>query len=342
MKKNYRPVSILTAISKLFERLLEGQLQLFQNSILHPSVSAFRPGHSCQSVLLKLTEDIRSELDRGQITGLALMDLSKAFDSIPHPLFISKLHAYGMTCSALNLITSYLIERKQRVKLRGCTSDWAPITKGVPQGSVLGPMFFNLFLNDILFALNEAVIYNYADDNILKATADDVNEVKKILINESVKAITWFEMNLMEANPDKFQFMLLGKSVIPEKESLKFSNVEIQCVTSVKLLGVTLDYKLNFNEHINFLAAKAGAQLSALSRVRRFLDVDSKLILVKTFILSHFRYCPIVWHFCGKLNANKLENIQKRALKLALDHSNEDYGQLLAKNIKEQCGFWRC
>ena len=180
-----------------------------------------------------------------------------------------------MTCSALNLITSYLIEQKQRVKLRGCTSDWAPITKGVPQGSVLGPMFFNLFLNEIFFALNEAVIYNYADDNTLKATANDVNEVKKILINESVKAITWFEMNLMEANPDKFQFMLLGKSVIPEKESLKFSNVEIQCVTSVKLLGVTLDYKLNFNEHINFLAAKAGAQLSALSRVRRFLDVDS-------------------------------------------------------------------
>ena len=80
-------------------------------------------------------------------------------------------------------------------------------------------MFFNLFLNDIFFALNEAVIYNYADDNTLKATANDVNEVKKILINESVKAITWFEMNLMEANPDKFQFMLLGKSVIPEKES---------------------------------------------------------------------------------------------------------------------------
>ena len=172
---------------------------------------------------------------------------------------------------------------------------------------------------------------NYADDNTLKATANDVNEVKKIVINESVKAITWFETNLMEANPDKFQFMLLGKSVIPEKKSLKFSNVEIQCETSVKLLGVTLYYKLNFNERINFLAAKAGGQLSSLSKVRRFLDIDSKLILVKTFILSHFRYCPIVWHFCGKLNANKLENIQKRALKLALDHSNEDYGQLLAK-----------
>ena len=126
MKKNYRPVSMLTTISKLSERLQEGQLQLFQNSILYPSVSAFRPGHSCQSVLLKLTEDIRSELDRGQITGLVLMDLSKASDSIPHPLFISKLHTCGMSCSALNLITTYLTEQKQIVKLRGCTSDWAP------------------------------------------------------------------------------------------------------------------------------------------------------------------------------------------------------------------------
>ena len=187
VKKNYRPVSILTAISKLFEKLLEGQLQLFQNSILHPSVSAFRPVHSCQSVFLKLTEDIRLELDRGQITGLVLMDLSNAFDSIPHPLFISKLHAYGMTCSALNLITSYLTERKQRVNLRGCTSNYAIITTGVPQGSVLGSMFFNLFLNDIFFAVNEAVMYSYADDNTLKANA---NEVKKILINKSVKAIT--------------------------------------------------------------------------------------------------------------------------------------------------------
>ena len=84
------------------------------------------------------------------------------------------------------------------------TSDWAPITKGVPQGSVLSSMFLNLFLNDIFFAMNEAVMHNYADDNTLKATANDVNEVKKVLVKESTKAITWLEMNLVEANPDKF------------------------------------------------------------------------------------------------------------------------------------------
>ena len=113
--------------------------------ILNPGVSAFRSGYSCQSILLKLTEDIRSSLDQGYTCGLVLMDLSKAFDCIPHHLLISKLHAYGMSTPSLTLIASYLLERKQRVKLRGCVSDWTTITKGVPQGSVLGPMLFNLF-----------------------------------------------------------------------------------------------------------------------------------------------------------------------------------------------------
>ena len=138
--KKYRPVSVLSTISKLFEKLMKTQLQDFQNVMLHPSVSAFRPVHSCQSVLLKLTEDIRSGLDNGLICGLVLMDLSKAFDSIPYHLLISKLNAYGMLRQALELIASYLLERKQRVKLRSCTSSWTAVNKGVLQGLVLGPI----------------------------------------------------------------------------------------------------------------------------------------------------------------------------------------------------------
>ena len=116
---------------------------------------------------------------------------------------------------------------------------------------------------------------------------------------------------IMEANPNKFEFILLGRNVNPVIESLSFSNVTIQYATEVKLLGVALDYLAYFSSHINNLASKAGAQLFALNRIKHYLDKDARLTLAKTFILSHFRYCPIVWHFCGKVNANKLENIQK-------------------------------
>jgi hypothetical protein len=232
---------------------------------------------------------------------------------------------------ALDLIASYLLERKQRVKLRGCTSDWTAVDKGVPQGSVLGPMLFNFFLNDIFLSFDLSELFNYADDNTILAICKDILSIKKIIAKEASMAIKWFQINLMEANPEKFQFTLLGKNVCPETESLEFSDVKIECESEVKLLGVTLDYKLSFNTHTNNLASKAGAQLSALTRIKRYLDEGCKITLTKTFITSHFRYCPVVWHFCGQGNTEKLENIQKRSLSLALNQPNNDYGALLKK-----------
>ena len=257
--------------------------------------------------------------------------LSKAFDSIPYHLLISKLNAYGMQRQALELIACYLLERKQRVKLRSCTSNWTTVNKGVSQGSVLGPMFFNIFINDIFRSFKESELFNYADDNTILAISKDTETVKNILTNEATLALHWFKINLMEANAEKFQFILLGKNVSPETEYLEFSDVKIGCEPEVQLLGVTLDYKLSFNTHVNNLAAKAGAQLSALTRIKKFLDQDSKLTLAKTFITSHFRYCPVVWHFCGQGNTVKLENIQKRALSLVFSLPDSDYYVLLSK-----------
>ena len=141
---------------------------------------------------------------------------------------------------------------------------------------------------------------------------------------------TTMPMTIQSVHPvHKFEFILFGRNVNPVTESLSFSDVTIQCVTEVKLLGVTLDYKLTFSSHINNLASKAGAQLCALNRIERYLGKDARLTLAKTFILSHFRYCPIIWHFCGKVNANKFENIQKRTLSIALGNFHQDYDSLL-------------
>ena len=190
-------------------------------------------------------------------------------------------------------------------------------------------MFFNIFISDLFSSISCSELYNYADDNTLLAVGRSITQVKDRLTVDSANAISWFQSNLMEANPDKFSFMLFGKDVLPDGETLKLNNVNIPCEQNVKLLGVTLDHKLNFGKHICDLAAKAGAQLSALTRMKRFLDEKSKLLVVKTFILSHFRYCPIIWHFCGRGNTNKLEGIQKRALKLAFGNSTSDYERLL-------------
>ena len=132
----------------------------------------------------------------------------------------------------------------------------------------------------------------------------------------------------MEANPNKFQFILFGRNVNPVTESLSFSDVIIQCATEVKLLDVT-DYKLTFSSHINNLASKAGAQLCALNRIKRYLDKDARLALAKTFSISHFRYCSIIWHFCRKVKPTSWR-IYKKELSIALGNIHQDYDSLLS------------
>jgi hypothetical protein len=331
VKKNYRPVSVLTSISKVFEKLIAQQLSAFQNTVFHPYISAFRRNYSCQSVLLRITEEWREALDQGKYVGTVLMDLSKAFDSMPHSLLISKLHSYGMNLHAIKFLASYLTERRQRVKLTDASSDWLNVEKGVPQGSVLGPALFNIFINDIYGFFVLAKLFNYADDNTLSCIANTIAEVKEILTQESKVAIDWFKMNMMEANPNKFQVMLLSKSQNVSDFSLDIDGNTLMGEDNVKLLGVNIDNRLNFNYHVDILCSKAARQLSALARIHYLLDEDSKISIIRSFIGSNFNYCPLVWHFCGSIYTSKMESILKRALRFAFSDYVSSYESLLYK-----------
>ena len=147
--KNYRPVSILPSMSKIFEKIINEQLSNHFENIFHNYLAAFRPGYGCQTTLLRLVEDWKMALDRNEHVAAILMDLSKAFDCLPHDLTVQKLEAYGLSENACSLVSNYLSNRKQTVKIGEYHSTWLETIKGVPQGSILGPLIFNIFMNDI-------------------------------------------------------------------------------------------------------------------------------------------------------------------------------------------------
>ena len=332
LKGNFRPVSILTSISKIYENVLNHQLLGHFYAIFNDLLSAFRKGHSCQSLLLKFVEDMKNALDQKHAVGALFMDLSKEFDCLPHGLLVAKLHAYGLSPAACCLLGDYLSGRRQRVKISNARSTWETLAKGVPQGSILGPLLFNIFINDMFYFMEKCSLYNYADDNSLSNSAPSVDEVLSNLRHDCEISLRWFNQNGMEANPNKFQFFI-SSSCQNESIELKISdNVTITSEPCIKALGISIDSRLTFTDHISSGCAKAARQLNALSRISKNLDLKCRKLIFQSFVLSNFTYCPIVWHFCGKQNNGKIEKIQDRALRILYDDYASECSELLDKS----------
>jgi len=202
--ENYRPVSILNGLSKIYERFIHNSLSAYAENILSDFIAAYRKTYSSNHVLLRLIENWKKSLDNKNFVGTVLMDLSKAFDCIPHDLLVAKLHAYGLSENAVTFIYSYLKRRKQSVKINNTESIFQILLSGVPQGSILGPILFNIFINDLFLFLKDVDLANFADDNTIYTANKNIEVLIKILERESKSAIDWFKMNEMIVNPDKF------------------------------------------------------------------------------------------------------------------------------------------
>ena len=325
-KKNYRPVSVLTGVSKVIEKCINSQLSSFCEKVLSPHISAYRKGYSCQYSLMKLTEDMRKTLDNGEVATLALTDLSKTFDCLPHDLMVAKLTAYGMHPSAVQLLTSYLRNRQQRVKVGSDRSEWLTILKGVPQGSIIGPSLFNIFLNDYVHFIKSSIV-NYADDNTICAVGKTLQDSLQRCSEDVHSSLLWFAQNQMQANPLKFQFL---HTCVSDDSPLQINNVTLNSEDTVKLLGVNVDKRLKFTAQVDTVIRKCANQLNALKRQSKLLNTRTKLLIYHAFIEANFNFCPLIWMNRNKTDMSRIEKVNKRALRLVYG-GKKSYEELLIK-----------
>ena len=327
-KDNYRPVSILSNMSKIYERCIYDQIEKYFDVILSKYQCGFRKGYSAQHCLISLIEKWKESVDNGGAFGALLTDLSKAFDCLPHDLLIAKLNAYGFDEKALKLIHSYLSNRKQRVKINDSFSSWREILYGVPQGSILGPLLFNIFICDMFYFMENFEIANYADDSTPFSAKSNHKLVLDELETSSSILFKWLRRNYMKANTDKSHILLSGKI----KQAANIDGHQILSENEQTLLGVTIDSNLTFENHINNLCKKASAKLNALARIAGYMDITKRRIIMKSFITSQFGYCPLIWMFHSRRLNNKINLIHERALRITYGDRISTFQELLSKD----------
>ena len=337
---NFRPISVLPVLAKVYESLIHQQVYryLTTNSLLHPCQSGFRPAHSTQDTLLKTVDEWKIALDCGEYIGAILIDLSKAFDTIDHNILLNKLSAYGITKNELKWFKDYLTGRMQRVCVDSTFSDWTTITRGVPQGSILGPLLFLIYVNDLPDVATQCTVNLYADDTTLYYSDKDPLKVQRALNVDLDQTARWIKANGLRMNIAKTQMMTLSrKSAHHRNTSIKvqLDGSEISKTDTVKYLGVSIDNKLKWNVHTEHVRQRALAALSTIKRSSSFLPSSTRKLLFNCLVRPHLDYCSVVWHSCKPTISQRIERIQNYGMRIILNKPP----RTSSSTLREQLGW---
>ena len=337
---NYRPISILPTLSKIYERHIADQIYSFlkKYELLYANQSGFRNLHSCCTALVKMIDCWLKDVDEGKYVGALFLDLKKAFDLVDHELLIEKLKLYHFSKSAVDILKSYLTQRKQLVKLGNVKSDFLQIRSGVPQGSILGPILFLLYINDIPSYISESSSIDlYADDSTVYESGYQLENIQKQLQKTVNKVKLWCKLNNMAINSTKTKCMLISTSIKLKKcakLNISVDNHQIENVSCQKILGVMVQENLKWNAHINHVCKKLNMKLNLLKRISPFLTHDMKKLFYNSYILSQFDYCCILWAKGSSSSLMKLCKVQKRVARLILKKPNKTPSLPLFKTLK--------
>ena len=332
---NYRPISLLPSMSKVFEYVIFDQLMTFltDNKLFCMEQFGFRPGHSTELAALRLVDHLTTEMDNSNVPTNIYIDLSKAFDSLNHSILLKKLNHYGISGCSHKLFCSYLSDRSQYVDFNGQMSTEMPISTGVPQGSVLGPLLFLIYINDLPLVSNIFTMLMYADDTTLYCNVN--NDVTDDLLNyELSKICDWLGANKLALNVSKTKFMVfhtINKHVIYPKLNINGNNIER--VTNFNFLGLTLTSTLSWKQHINKISLKISKSIGVLYRLR---DIYPRAVLQNLYnalILPQFNYCILCWGSVISEN-HSLHILQKKALRLITNSSYISHTEPLCKELR--------
>ena len=329
-RSNYRPISVLPVISRLFEKLVFNQLYeyLVKNKLIHPGQSGFLKLHSTLTCLLKNTDDWYSGLDTGQMVGTVFIDLKKAFDTVDHDLLCKKLEHYGVQQRELSWFQSYLSNRKQFCRVGGVDSRTGVVEIGVPQGSCLGPLLFLIYTNDLPSAVQGSTVSMYADDTSLCLKSRDISQLNEAINDDLAHLDSWLKGNKLSLNVAKTQSMLIATKPkhrtlnnAAEKLHLKIRGSELDLVNKTKYLGVHVDNSLDWKEHIKTVSTKVSRAIGFLKHAKNILPIASLKTLYSSIVEPHFRYCCSVWGCCGTTDIDQLQKLQNRAARIVTNSS---------------------
>ena len=335
---NFRPISVVPTVTKIFEKCIKSQFlaYLTDNNLLCPQQFAYLKHHSTATALHSLADKWLDNINNKQVNGICQLDLSKGFDTVNIDILLHKLVKYGVSAHSITWFESYFTQRSQIVTCNGLLSKPNILNMGIPQGTVLGPIFFLIYVNDFPSYIKSGTAHMYADDSTLSAEGNNVAQMECNLQASLNEAAAWFSANRLVVNGTKSSAMLISTPhVLKHNKNLiqvKVDDVVLPYNTSSKILGVVVDSNLKWDQHINHICKKVNPKIGLIHRLRQMLPLQCLNMIYISLIQPHFDYCITIWGSCAKKHISILQKLQNRAARAMTGIF--DYNQSVSEIIR--------